>query len=44
MRLKKASGYGVKRSKFEYEDLAAVARERGISLAEALAALKGGGE
>ena len=35
IRRKNVSGYGVKRSKWEYEDVAAAARERGISLAEA---------
>ena len=35
IRRKTASGFGVKRVKLEYEDLAAIARARGISLAEA---------
>ena len=35
IRRKTASGFGVKREKLEYEDLAAIARARGISLAEA---------
>ena len=35
VRCKKVSGYGVERRKFEYEDLARIARERGISIAEA---------
>ena len=35
VRIKEASGYGVKRSKIEYEDLARIAVERGISMAEA---------
>lgn len=35
VRLKTVSGYGVTRSKLEYEDLAAIARDKGISLAEA---------
>ena len=35
VRRKDASGYGTQRSKFEYEDLARIAREQGISLAEA---------
>lgn len=35
VRCKSASGYGVQRQKLEYEDLARVARERGISLGEA---------
>lgn len=34
VRRKEASGYGVRRSKLEYEDAAAIAREKGISLAE----------
>lgn len=34
VRVKTSSGYGVSRSKMEYEDLAAIARERGLSLAE----------
>ena len=35
IRCKKVSGYGAERSKLEYEDLARVAREQGISIAEA---------
>ena len=35
VRYKKVSGYGVERCKPEYEDLARIARERGISIAEA---------
>lgn len=35
VRCKTVSGYGVTRSKFEYEDLARIARNQGISLAEA---------
>lgn len=35
VRCKKVSGYGVERSKPEYEDLARVAREQGISIKEA---------
>ena len=35
VREKISEGYGVTRRKFEYEDLAAIARERGISLEEA---------
>ncbi|MCE5236331.1 MAG: nickel pincer cofactor biosynthesis protein LarC [Eubacteriales bacterium] len=35
VRVKEASGYGVRREKPEYEDLAKIAREKGISLAEA---------
>ncbi len=34
VRKKTASGYGVTRCKYEYEDLTKIARERGISLAE----------
>jgi hypothetical protein len=35
VRRKNTSGYGVARTKYEYEDLARIARERGISLSEA---------
>lgn len=35
VRRKDSTGYGVSRSKYEYEDLARIARERGCSLAEA---------
>lgn len=35
VRVKEVSGYGVSRSKYEYEDLARIASELGISLAEA---------
>ncbi|MBQ6440565.1 MAG: DUF111 family protein [Mogibacterium sp.] len=35
VRCKRVSGYGVERSKLEYEDLARIARERGVSIAEA---------
>ena len=35
VRRKSSSGYGVSRVKYEYEDLARIARERGISLEEA---------
>ena len=34
-----STGYGVKRTKYEYEDLAAIAREKGISLEELRAML-----
>ena len=34
VRCKTVSGYGVKRHKFEYEDLARIAGERGISIAD----------
>lgn len=32
--IKKSHGYGVERAKYEYEDLARIAREEGLSLAE----------
>ena len=34
VRIKMSSGYGVVREKFEYEDIARIAREQGISLAD----------
>lgn len=34
IRIKKAEGYGVKREKYEYEDLAAIARKTGLSIEE----------
>lgn len=34
IRIKRAEGYGVKREKFEYEDLAAIARKTGLSIEE----------
>ena len=34
LRVKKVSGYGVSREKFEYEDLARIAREQGKSIVE----------
>ncbi|MBR3058870.1 MAG: nickel pincer cofactor biosynthesis protein LarC [Clostridiales bacterium] len=34
VRRKVSSGYGVTRTKFEYEDIARIAREKGLSLAE----------
>ena len=37
VRLKRASGYGISREKYEYDDLARIATEQGISLAEARA-------
>ncbi len=40
VRIKTGQGYGVKKSKAEYEDIARIAREQGISLAEARALLK----
>lgn len=41
VRRKDASGFGVTRSKYEFEDLAALARTRGLSLREAAALLDG---
>lgn len=38
---KNSQGYGITRSKYEYEDLACIARERNISLAEAKALVEG---
>lgn len=35
VRCKKVSGYGAERCKLEYDDLAQIAREQGISIAEA---------
>ena len=35
VRCKRVSGYGAERFKFEYDDLARIAREKGISIAEA---------
>ena len=40
VRVKRAEGWGVSREKAEYEDLARIAREQGISLREAEALLK----
>ena len=37
VRVKKPAGYGVRREKYEYEDLVRIARERGVSLGEARA-------
>ena len=34
IRIKKAEGYGVKREKYEYEDLATIARKTGLSIEE----------
>ena len=34
IRIKKAEGYGVRRAKYEYEDLAAIARKTGLSIDE----------
>lgn len=36
IRVKKAQGFGVTRSKYEYEDLAAIARKTGLSIEEIL--------
>ena len=41
VRCKTVSGYGVTRSKFEYEDLAGIARERGISISDVRELLEG---
>ena len=40
VRVKKSSGYGVERCKFEYEDLAAIARDKNISVAEVREAIE----
>ncbi len=40
VRIKQAEGWGVSREKVEYEDLARIAREQGISLREAEAQIK----
>ena len=40
IRIKEASGFGVHRSKPEYEDVAKIAREQNLSLAEVLSLLK----
>lgn len=41
VRRKRSSGYGVTRSKYEYDDLSRVAREQGVSLTEAEKLLEG---
>ena len=41
VRVKESSGYGVRRSKYEYEDLAELARRENLSLAEVKALLDG---
>ena len=41
MGVKKAEGYGVRREKLEYEDLARIARERNLSLEEVRAMVRG---
>lgn len=35
VRLKTSEGYGVRKKKYEYEDLARIANERGMTLQEA---------
>lgn len=40
VRRKESAGYGLTRSKYEFEDLAAIAREKGISLRQAAALLE----
>ena len=42
VRIKESSGYGTKKRKYEYDDLARIARDRGIGLREAAALLKDG--
>lgn len=41
IRRKESEGYGVRREKYAYEDLASAARERGLSLEEVLCRLEG---
>lgn len=41
VRVKMSSGYGVAREKFEYEDIARIAREQGISLADVTKLIRG---
>ena len=41
VRVKMSSGYGVVREKFEYEDIARIAREQGISLADVTKLIRG---
>ena len=36
VRIKRAEGYGVKRAKYEYEDLAAIARKTGLSIEDVI--------
>jgi uncharacterized protein (DUF111 family) len=43
VRVKRAEGYGVSRCKPEYEDLARIARETGLSLDEVRRRLTGDG-
>ena len=40
VRVKKSEGFGVERSKYEYEDLARIAREKGISIEEVISSIK----
>ena len=40
VRRKDSSGYGVTRSKYEYEDLTRIARERDIRIEDVIAAVK----
>lgn len=40
LRQKTSAGYGVQRTKYEYEDLAKAARDSGVSLAQVLEAIK----
>lgn len=42
VRQKTSTGYGVTRVKYEYEDVARIARERGLSLREAINLVEGG--
>lgn len=44
VRVKSVSGYGTAREKYEYEDLARIARERGIGLSEVRRLLQETGE
>ena len=44
VRVKSVSGYGTAREKYEYEDLARIARERGIGLSEVRRLLQEAGE
>ena len=41
VRRKISTGYGVRREKYEYDDLSRIAREQGLSLAEVRARLGG---
>ena len=40
VRRKDSSGYGIARSKYEYEDLSRIAREKGIAIADAAALIE----